>query len=87
MPFQPAGPQSSFSKGEELIIANEIKKLLEKGVVIKEATHSTNEYISTVFTRPKKDGSHRLILNLKVLLRSNSQFFFVRPINTYVPEI
>ena len=52
---------------EELIIAAEIKKkLLEKGV-IKEATHSTNEYISTVFTRPKKDGSHRLILNIKNL--------------------
>ena len=64
MPFQQAVPQSSLSKGEERIIAAEIKKLSEKGV-IKEATHSTNEYISTVFTRPKKDGSHRLILNLK----------------------
>ena len=66
MPFQPAVPQSSFSKGEQRIIAAEIKKLLEKGV-IKEATHSTKEYIPTVFTRPKKDGSHRLILNLKNL--------------------
>ena len=66
MPFQPAVPHSSFSKGEELIIAAEIKKLLEKGV-INEATHSANEYISTVFTRPQKDGSHRLILSLKNL--------------------
>ena len=66
MPFQPAVPHSSFSKGEELIIAAEIKKLLEKGV-INEATHGANEYVSTVFTRPKKDGSHRLILNLKNL--------------------
>ena len=66
MPFQPAVPHSSFSKGEELIIAAEIKKLLEKGV-INEATHGANEYISTVFTRPKKDGSHTLILNLKNL--------------------
>ena len=66
MPFQPAVPHSSFSKGEELIIAAEIKKRLEKGV-INEATHDANEYISTVFTRPKKDGSHRLILNLKNL--------------------
>ena len=66
MPFQPVLPHSSFSKGEELIIAAEIKKLLEKGV-INEATHCANEYISTVFTRPKKDGSHRLILNLKNL--------------------
>ena len=61
MPFQPAVRHSSFSKGEELIIAAEIKKLLENGV-IKEAIQSTNEYVSTVFTRPQKDGSHRLIL-------------------------
>ena len=66
MPFQPAVPQSSFSKGQELIIAAEIKKLLEKGV-INEATHGANEYISTVFTRPTNDGSHRLILSLKNL--------------------
>ena len=66
MPFQPAVPHSSFSKGEPLIIVAEIKKLLEKGV-INEATHGANEYISTIFTRPKKDGSHRLILNLKNL--------------------
>ena len=66
MPFQPAVPHSSFSKGEELIIAAEIKKLLKKGG-INEATHGANEYISTVFTRPIKDGSHRLILNLKNL--------------------
>ena len=66
MPFQPAVPHSSFSKGEELIIAAEIKKLLEKGVT-NGATHGADEYISTIFTRPKKDGSHRLILNLKNL--------------------
>ena len=66
MPFQTAVPHSSFSKDEELIIAAEIKKLLEKGV-INEATHGANKYISTVFTRPKKDGCHRLILNLKNL--------------------
>lgn len=62
MPFQLAVPHSSFSKGEELIIAADIKMLLEKGV-IKQA-HCANEYISTVFTRPKKDGSPRLIVNL-----------------------
>ena len=52
MPLQPAVPHSIFSKCEELIIAVEIKKLLEKGV-INEATHCAKEYISTVFTRPK----------------------------------
>ena len=38
----------------ELIIAAQIKKKAFRRGVIKEATHSTNEYISTVFTRPTK---------------------------------
>lgn len=40
--------------------------MLTKNVIV-EATHCEAEFISTVFTRPKKDGSHRLILNLKRL--------------------
>ena len=66
MPCQSAVPHITFSKGDDLIIAGEINKLLEKGVINK-ATHCDTEFISTVFTRPKKDGSHRLILNLKKL--------------------
>ena len=42
MPLQPAVPHGSFSKGEEIIIAAEIKKLLEKGI-INEAAHGANE--------------------------------------------
>ena len=44
----------------------EIDKLLIKGV-ISETTHCRSEYISTIFVPPKKDGGHRLILNLKSL--------------------
>ena len=66
IPSQPAVPHITFSKGDDLIIAGEINKLLEKRV-IHNTTHSDNEFITTVFTRPKKDGSHRLILNLKQL--------------------
>jgi hypothetical protein len=40
-----------------------LKKILEKGVII-ETTHCVDEYISNIFIRPKKDGGHRLILNL-----------------------
>lgn len=54
-----------FSRGEE-IIETEISKLLTKNVIA-EATHCEVEFISTVFTRPKNDGLHRLILNLKRL--------------------
>ena len=44
----------------------EIYTLLQKGV-IEEANHSTGEFLSNVFLRPKKDGSFRMILNLKNL--------------------
>ena len=36
----------------------------EKGV-LEETTHCKGEFISPIFTRRKKDGSYRLILNLK----------------------
>lgn len=49
-----------LSRGEE-IIETEISKLLTKNVI------AEAEFISKVFTRPKNDGSHRLILNLKRL--------------------
>ena len=42
----------------------EIAQLLKKGV-IQTCTHEVGEFISPIFTRPKKDGSHRMILNLK----------------------
>ena len=44
----------------------EIDKLLAKGVVIL-AAQETGEFISTIFLRPKKDGTHCTILNLKEL--------------------
>ena len=43
-----------------------MSKLLEKGV-IEPCVPETGEFISTIFLRPKKDGSHRMILNLKKL--------------------
>ena len=54
--------------GEEefQIINTEVNKLLHKGVIVK-TNHSEGEFISDIFCRPKKDGSHRLILNLKRL--------------------
>ena len=66
LPLQSFVPNIKFSKGEEYIIETEVQNLIEKGVINK-TTHCHSEYISSVFTRPKKDGSHRLILNLKNL--------------------
>ena len=55
----------NFTPQEQIIIEEEISKLLRKGVIT-EASHC-REYISTILIRPKKDGGHRLILNLKQL--------------------
>lgn len=55
-----------LSSKETDIATTEIKKLLTKGV-IRKSTHVPGEFISTFFTRPKKDGSHCHILNLKEL--------------------
>lgn len=53
-----------FNHEEEQIINKENIKLCSKGM-IEEANHCTGEHISTIFTRKKKDGTYRLILNLK----------------------
>ena len=44
----------------------EINKLLKKGVITK-CEKEQDDFISTVFTREKEDGTFRTILNLKYL--------------------
>ena len=61
--------QLNFCKKEEEIIDAELHKLLKKQV-IEPAMHCPGEFISPIFIRPKKDGSYRLILNLKQLNES-----------------
>ena len=57
-------PPFNFSPGETEIIDAEISKLLSKGVIVN-TTREPNDYVSSIFTRTKKDGSYRMILNLK----------------------
>ena len=59
-------PKHQFDKTEEIIIEAEIDKLLKKKA-IEECILDPEGFISGVFTRPKKDGSRRMILNLKKL--------------------
>lgn len=49
-----------MSDRENVIVMSEIKTLLAKGVIV-EAQHQEVEFLSTIFTRNKKEGSHRLI--------------------------
>ena len=58
--------QITFSDWEKGIICNEVQKLLSKQVIRKVQKHEV-KYLSSIFLRPKPDGSFRLILNLKKL--------------------
>ena len=60
-------PNQMFTNAKESqIVAQEIDKLLCKGVIQK-VHHTEGKFLSNVFLRLKKDGSYRLILNLKNL--------------------
>ena len=67
---------------EESKIDIEIRKLVEKGV-IEECQHVAGEFVSNIFTRPKKNGDIRLILDLSDLNDSlNVQHFKMDNIHT-----
>ena len=68
IPYQKGVPKEKTicNLQEKQIISMEIDKLLSKGVIIP-TCHEEGEYISPIFTRPKKDGTSRIILNLKCL--------------------
>ena len=52
------------SSNERNIISMEISKLPSKGV-LELTLRSPGDFIPNIFVRPKKDGSYRMILNLK----------------------
>ena len=55
-----------FEGEEKEAIQAQIDKMKQKGI-IEETRHEAGEFISNIFCRPKKDGSVRIILNLKTL--------------------
>lgn len=56
--------QPKLSHIQSVSIDLEIAQLLQKGI-IQPCYHKAGEFISPVFTRPKKDGSFQMILKLK----------------------
>ena len=73
-PLQLRPPQSiKFTDWESSLMDQEINASLQKGV-IEEANHSHGEFLSNVFFRPKKDGSFRMILNLKKLVNLHIEY-------------
>ena len=63
-PFNYSHIQTHFPTDQELAINQELTILLQKNVICP-ATLSPTSYVSPIFTTEKKDGSNRLILNLK----------------------
>ena len=68
-------PYHSFTEAEQTIIDNEIEKFLLKGI-IRLSLYEDGQVISPIFVRPKKDGSHRVIFNLKKLNEAVSYHHF-----------
>jgi hypothetical protein len=56
-----------YSDEEEVLISCEIQRFLNTNIIeiVDDSMKEENEYISNIFTRPKKDGRVRIILNLK----------------------
>ena len=52
-----------------LFCQSEVNKLLQKEVIIP-TSNEPGQFISTIFLRPKPDGTHRMILNLKLFSKS-----------------
>ena len=57
-------PPLNFSPVKTEIIDAEISKLLSKCIIVN-TTREPNDYVSRIFTRTKKDGNYRMILDLK----------------------
>ena len=67
-------PYHSFTGAEQTIIGNEIDKFILKEL-IRLSLYEDGQVISPIFIRPK-DGSHRLIFNLKRLNEAVSYHHF-----------
>lgn len=72
---------------EQYVIDTEIDKLLAKGVITP-SSHEEGEYISPIFAKAKKDGSFRVILNLKCLnTHLQYQHFKMDSLNTVLQMV
>ena len=70
LPKQTFIPREYKHTEEELSYLDlEIEKLLKKGIIEK-AVWESDQYVSNIFLRDKKDGTYRMILNLSKLNES-----------------
>ena len=66
IPIQTSPPPNLFhSPQEKKQIATEIESMLKKGAIQRAPLGERDQVISNIFTRPKKEGKFRTIINLK----------------------
>lgn len=66
-PFQATEPRiPKYSVQDEVLISESISKLLRSGAIV-QSNEEAGQFLSTIFTVPKQDGSRRPIINLKLL--------------------
>ena len=75
VPISDSNRRKVFSKSEAPVIQEELKRLLEMGAIQK-VEECVGGYISPIFTSQKKDGSTRMILNLKSFNDSVQYYHF-----------
>ena len=75
VPKQEQNPFQTFSSHEQQIIDLEIQKLIKLKVIC-EAEYHQDQFISPIFTRPKKDREFCMILNLKELNKYIKYYHF-----------
>lgn len=72
---QTSKPISKFNASQSVIVQNEIEKLLEKQV-LEIVESEPDENISSIFLRRKRNGTYRMILNLKPFNKNVEYFHF-----------
>ena len=79
-PYQNFIPRElKFSQIECEVVNNEITTFIEKGIIRKvifDKSLTNDQFISTIFLRPKKNGTYRVILNLKELNQFVENYHF-----------
>ena len=84
LPQLPVPRQIFCSHNEKLLIDLEIEKFIKAGI-IEQVRHCPGEFISNIFSVPKKSGGVRIILNLKPFNRCLSyENFKMEHLNTAI---
>ena len=75
-----------LSRPEERLVDQEIKELLKKGA-IEVVEHTESQFLSNIFTVPKKDGTRRPVIDLRQLNQFVKKVPFKMEDLTQIPSV